>query len=172
MSISKKSQMELFGLAIVVVIIILATLFIAVLYLNKKPSETRKSFVESELASGMINTLINVDVGNEDGNGCQKIRMSDLIRICNSGGASPCSSSKPTCEIVETSIRAIFDSSIDEWTASKGKPDAEKRYYFSIYSNPSIPSLEIGHKCSGDKKFKEYIIPGASPIRVNLELCS
>ncbi len=170
----KKSQFELFGLAIVIVIIIMATLFVVVLYLNKKPSETRKSFAESELASGMINTLINIEVSEQ---GCPKMKMSDLIRMCSSEGTSSAVSSvctgKTACKAAEDVILRIFPATIEKWTASENKPEKDKNYYFAAYTNdPNSPKIKRGNSCRNNKKYKEYILPGTPPVHVVLELCS
>ena len=164
----RKSQLELFGLAIVVVIVIIATLFLLVYFGNKKPSEARKSFVESELASRMLNTLINIDF-EDTTNNCAKIKMAEIIRFCGSGQASSYTcNSENACEVAQGTIRIIFAGTIDLWTASQG---VKKNYYFLVYtSDPEKPALKLGDKCQGDKKFKEYIIP--TNIHVNLEICS
>lgn len=168
----KKSQMELFGLAIVVVIVIVATLFLLVYFGSKKPSEARKSFVESELASNMLNTLINIDFEDSAKN-CAKIKMAEIIRFCGAGQASNyiCGagiSAKDACQIAQGEIQTIFRGTIDLWTASTGQ---KKNYYFAVYtSDPGNPSVKLGERCQGDKKFKEYIIP--QNIHANLEICS
>ena len=55
---SRKSQMEVLGLAIVVVLILVATIFVVRFFVLKTPTDYRKGFISAELASNILNTFL------------------------------------------------------------------------------------------------------------------
>ena len=67
--------MEILGLAIAVVLLLLAATFVIRFLLTKKSPEYRKSFISAELASGMINTILKTTATS-----CSRATMKDLLR--------------------------------------------------------------------------------------------
>ena len=70
---NKKSQMEIMGLAIVVVLLILGLLFALRFVLFKTPQTYRKEYTETQLAANMLNTLLNTNTE------CNYISVSELL---------------------------------------------------------------------------------------------
>ena len=161
----KKSQMEILGLAIVVVLLLIATFFVVRFLVFKSPTEYRKGFLSSELASSMINVFLRID-----DNTCSQ-PMVDIIRNCvesNSNCCDECGRTDPddwihSCEFVENTTKYIFSETLDKW---------KYKYEFLIYQNPNNPKIEISEKCSGEKKSESYSIPSSSgTIYVKLDIC-
>jgi hypothetical protein len=77
--LSKRSQMEAFGLAVIVILIIIG-FFIVVLFKNNQPkSEPQKEYTNDELATNFVNTIINVNVER-----CPQYTLGDLLVDCAS----------------------------------------------------------------------------------------
>ncbi len=71
---SKKSQMEIMGLAIVVVLLIMGMLF-AVKFILFKPQESyREDYTTTQLSANLINTILNTDTN------CKGISVTKLLQ--------------------------------------------------------------------------------------------
>ncbi|MBI2107995.1 hypothetical protein HYT54_02610 [Candidatus Woesearchaeota archaeon] len=153
--------MELFGLAIVVVIIIMATIFVLIFSFNKAPSEGRKEFIESRQSSAFINTMLKVNVDEPD---CTGILMSDLIRLCVQSPPANCGNTD-SCDVAEDVIREILGKTLEVWN--------KDNYYFTISrsSDTDSPIRYFGTICQGDKSSEEYHIPGTTPAIAKLDIC-
>mgnify|MGYP001597998876 FL=1 len=158
--------MEILGLAIVVVLLLIATFFVVRFLIFKSPMEYRKGFLSSELASSMINVFLRIDA-----NTCSQ-PMADLIRNCVESGSicceGICGSPNPddftdSCEFVGSAVNDIFSETLAVW---------KYKYEFLIYQNPDNPRIDIGEKCGGEKKSESYSIPSSSgTIYVKLDIC-
>jgi len=79
--------MEAFGLAVIVVLIIIG-FFIVVLFKNNQPkSEPQKEYTNDELATNFVNTIINVNVDT-----CPQYTLGELLVDCASRKALKCNS--------------------------------------------------------------------------------
>ena len=160
---SRKSQMEILGLAIFVVLILIATFFVIRFLVFKSPEDYRKGFLSSELASGMINVLLRVN------NNLCSLSMVDLVRNCAESNNICCDNCGTgndvySCEFVEKSVKSIFAKSLDEW---------KYKYEFLVYQDANNPKIRIGEKCRGEKKSESYSIPSNSnTIYLKLDICS
>ncbi len=154
--------MEILGLAIVVVLILIATFFVVRFLVFKTPADYRKGFLSSELASGMINVLLRVD-----DNSCSQ-PIVELIRNCaesNNICCGGCGTANEiySCQFVESAAAQIFSKTLDEW---------EYKYEFSIYQDANALAVYLGEKCLGEKKSESYSIPSSSStIYVKLDIC-
>ena len=54
----RKSQMEIMGLAIIILLLTLAMIFVVRFVILKGPSDIKKGFTQTELASNMVNTFL------------------------------------------------------------------------------------------------------------------
>ena len=73
--------MEILGLAIVVVLILVATTFVVRFLVLKTPTDYRKGFVSSELASNMLNTFLRTAAPK-----CSQLSMTELLQDCAQSG--------------------------------------------------------------------------------------
>ena len=154
---NKKCQMEILGLAMVVVLILVAAVFVARFIALKEPTDYRKGFVSAELASNMLNTLLKTTA-----DGCFQTDMADLIEDCAQGSTIICSNGEDSCAFIESAASAIFSSTFDKWNM---------KYEFLVYTqnNPSVMKIGIG--CPANKKSKLYLIPGSVTISAKLDIC-
>jgi len=74
---STEAQMEILGLAIVVVLILVATTFVVRFLVLRTPVDYRKGFVSSELASNMLNTFLKTAAKD-----CSQLTMTELLQDC------------------------------------------------------------------------------------------
>ncbi len=168
MNFKKKSQMEILGLAIVVILITLAMVFVVRFIAFKTPTDYRKGFVNSELASNMLNTFLKTSSGAE----CSQLTMTELLQDCGQGGEICCtncnnddtSDDVKSCEFVRTKAIYIFGQTFDKWNM---------KYEFLAYADQNNPRITIGARCTGEKQFKMYPIPiKAGTMYVKLDICT
>lgn len=156
---TKKSQMELLGLAIVIVLILVASIFV-VRFGFKKPTEFRKDFLSSEMASNMLNTFLKTNAAS-----CSQLTMTELLQDCGqaTGGSILCDDGKYSCKYVNATAQEIFDKTFKKWNVN---------YYFLAYTDKGNPNIEFGEQCKGEKISKLFPIPtNTGSMYVQLDIC-
>lgn len=160
----RKAQMEILGLAIVVVLVLVATTFVVRFLVLKAPTDYRKGFVSSELSSNMLNTFLRTAAVE-----CSQLTMTELLQDCaQSGGAEgsgvmTCDNGDDSCKSAKSSAVRIFEDTLSKW---------EMKYRFLAYTNPQDPFIDIGNGCRGEKKSKLFPIPtSTTTLYTKLDIC-
>ena len=160
----KKAQTEIIGLAIIVILLILGLTFVVKFIINKEPTEFRKEFTQSELATNMLNTFL--ETTSED---CSGFSMTELLQDCGQSGSIFCGpiKNKKSCDYVEQEAGIIFGSTLGEWNVG---------YEFKVFKkvgDDEVPLFNsLGPKCPGDKKSKTFPIPTTSgTLFAKLDIC-
>jgi hypothetical protein len=139
----------------------------------KKPSEIRKGFISSELASNMLNTFLNTNADD-----CNQMSITELLQDCakapDAGGVVKCSDDlqQKSCGFVQSKVESIFGQTLGLWGV---------KYIFQAFFNLNNPTLlfesvsnfDSSYKCL-EKKSKLFPIPvEASTITmyVKLDIC-
>ena len=154
----KRAQMEILGLAIVVVLILVATIFIVRFLVLKTPTEYRKGFVSSELASNMLNTLLKTAAID-----CSQLTMTELLQDCAQGKSITCGTGEDSCKFVESTAKEIFEDTINKWNMN---------YEFLAYTDSNSPLVKIGNACKAEKRSKLFPIPiSGATMYTKLDIC-
>ena len=154
----KKAQMEILGLAIVVILILIGAVFVIRFLALKKPTEYRKGFVSSELASNMLNTFLKTVSGD-----CSQLTMTELLQDCAQGKNIICANQQDSCAYAKSAAETIFRSTLDQW---------KMRYEFLAYVNANSPLIKIGDLCHAEKKSKLFPIPiSSATMYTKLDIC-
>jgi hypothetical protein len=167
---NKKAQMEVLGLAFVVILIMLGMFFIIILDANKETSTQLTDFMFKQQASNMINSIIHATTKD-----CNNNKIEDLMRDCANGDTVICDNSKKSCEYVKDTIEDIFSETLDEWNPTG--------YLFSVYSDgtPPVVHIEIkkddeasGRECSNEYTGENSLFPiplDPGFLYINLYMC-
>ncbi len=75
----KRSQMEIMGIAIVVVILSIVILFVIRWSILKEPVQYKKEFAQSEIATNLVNTMLSTTTE------CNEVTFSELFQDCAEG---------------------------------------------------------------------------------------
>lgn len=154
----RKAQMEILGLAIVVVLILVATVFVVRFLVLKTPTEYRKGFVSAELASNMINTFLNTAAKD-----CSQLTMTELLRDCAQTTSIVCDNGQDSCKYTESTAKVIFDSTLVKWNI---------KYEFLAYVNINQPLIKLGTSCKAEKRSKLFPLPiSSATMYVKLDIC-
>ena len=150
--------MEILGLAIVVVLILVATIFIVRFLVLKTPTEYRKGFVSSELASNMLNTFLKTAAKD-----CSQLTMTELLQDCAQGKSITCGTGEDSCKFVESTAKEIFEDTINKWNMN---------YEFLAYTDSNSPLVKIGNACKAEKRSKLFPIPiSGATMYTKLDIC-
>jgi len=150
--------MEILGLAIVVVIILVATIFVVRFLALKTPTEYRKGFISAEVASNMLNTLLKTAAKD-----CSELTMTELLQDCAQGKGIICDNGQDSCQFVESTAQYIFSKTLGKWNM---------KYEFLAYVDINSPLVKIGNRCPADKKSKIFPIPiSRTTMYTQLDIC-
>jgi len=133
---SRKSQMEIMGLMIVVILLIVGVLFAVKFVVLKKPPEVRQTFSRTQMASNMGLALMSSTTEY-----CRGTAIKDLLIDCaewpEAGGTITCDDGRRSCSYVNSTIGRILNQTLDAWnvryyiTAGTSKRLDEQIIYFS-----------------------------------------
>lgn len=167
----KKSQMEMMGLAIIIILISLALLFVVRFVILREPSEQTKEYAQSELAANFLNAVLETNAPE-----CNDIKFSTLFQDCannyrdGSGGDIQCNldfSTVFSCEYLRAKLGELFQQTFEIWNIP---------YYFIPYIDPDNPQdtklgdLVLGDECTGNRRLKIQPLPLDPPDNLYLAL--
>lgn len=152
----KKSQMEIMGLAIIVILISLSFLFVLRFNITKKPEKFHEEFTQIEMASNFLNTLLQTTAPN-----CYKLSFKELFQDCGKGPTLICED-KDSCQYLEEKTSMILGKTLDVWGI---------KYEFNAYTKEDSPKISLG-KCEGEKRSKLFPLPlSTSSMYLRLDVC-
>lgn len=150
--------MEILGLAIVIVLILVATIFIVRFLVVKAPTDYRKGFVSAELASNMLNTFLKTAAKE-----CSQLTMTELLQDCAQGRGILCDNGMDSCMFAEAAAKLIFENTFDMWNM---------KYEFLAYTDINSPLIKAGKPCQAEKRSKLFPIPiSAGTMYTKLDIC-
>lgn len=158
----KKAQMEIFGLAIIVVLLSFGMIIMISYSSSGVPTEVKE--MNEEQAYKFINTLLHST------SECNEMTVQELIIdvaenapfgsvICMYGMG------KPGSEYLNDTLVYVLDNTLDRWKNG--------RYQFIVYLNENVPLYFFGVNSCKQRTGKEYPIPmkSGTPVYVRLNFC-
>tara|TARA_Y100000310_G_C20661052_1_gene804829 strand:+ start:1286 stop:1807 length:522 start_codon:yes stop_codon:yes gene_type:complete len=127
---NRKAQTEILGLAIIILLILVATVFVAKFFLNSDRESSRSSVVASELASDLIKSVLNTD------SSCRNLKYSAIFRSCSESRSlpAPCTPSDP-CQYLNSKLNEeLLKETFDEWKI---------KYQLKLYNGEVLPQNHI-----------------------------
>jgi hypothetical protein len=152
---SKKSQMEIMGLMVIIILVALAMLFVIQFVVVREATDIKKTYTHSELATNTNTALLKTTTQ------CKGQDINQLLQDCAGGESINCNG-KGSCAYVAEAIEGILDQTLKEWG---------KAYRFTVKSgNQDVISPITSGNCE-----KVDIEPGINPlpggIIVRLDIC-
>lgn len=157
---SKKSQMEIMGLVIIIILVSIGMLLTIQFVVKKQPEELRKAFTHEELAANTVYALLRTTA--ED---CKERSFANLIQDCAQNqpdGLINCNNDMRSCEYVEDAIKSIFKETLDKWN---------KDYYFTVTGIGNKGIIKLGAECTAEKTSSLPCCPIPTGIMARLDLC-
>lgn len=151
-----KGQLEIFGLAIVVILIALAFLFAVQFFLLRPETDAVKPAKEGALAANFLSSVLGVSTG------CYDRNIKELLQDCALSGVLQCPGGVNSCLYSRQEIQKMLDGSLGVW---------KKPYLFTVKGMPD--ELSIGSACLGEKEYKQHpvVVRPGYDILITLEIC-
>jgi len=157
----RKSQMEIMGLAIVVVLIVLGMLFAVRFFINKEPAEFKSRFTHKQLAQNIVTAFLNTKTES-----CHGMSITELLQDCGQSTSVICEDGTTgSCEYVENVAGSILSQTLVQWNLN---------YYFKVYFSDGNTNLfELGSSCTGESEPGWGYTPASTrTIYTRLDVCS
>ncbi|MBD3304655.1 hypothetical protein GF343_05955 [Candidatus Woesearchaeota archaeon] len=153
---SKRSQMEIMGLVIIVILVAIGMLF-AIQFLLKKPVGRETAAVkESTLAANFLNTLLSTTTDCFDRN------MRELLQDCALTGGSITCFGMSSCDYADDQLKIMLENTLGRWN---------KDYYFSIKGAPDVEKIKFGEECTYcEREAKIHPVPVRPGFEISLKL--
>ena len=155
---NKKSQAEIVGLVIIVLLITIGFLFFVKFVIMREKPDTKESFVHSELASNTLNVLLKTTTN------CERCDVTELFQDCAGFKRIECDEDS-SCVKVNEVVEFILNESLEQWN---------KQYEFKAY----IPGYDelISHYGGCDRNLDKesstyYILTEGRTLHVTLDIC-
>ena len=155
---SRKSQTEIIGLAIIVVLMIIGMTFVVRFMLSKEPVDFKKQFTRAEIASNTLNTFLK-----SAGRDCNGLTMTELLQDCGHSQSILCQNGEVSCDYAKEAATEILNNTLDLWNID---------YELKAFQQEEAPIFTLGNPCPASKKSKTFPIPTSSgTMFVKLDLC-
>lgn len=170
----KKAQMELLGVAVIVVFLALGIYLVVKFNITQPQSNTKASYTSSQLSSNMISSIITTTTAN-----CTNKDMLDILIDCADYSpegniicidyVGPPSHQNKSCEYFNATMNQILNNTLDAWG---------QNYIFNITTVSGSTIEQVWGKsrgtCTGERKTGQYFfetnVKGTMLIR--LDMCS
>ncbi len=152
-----KGQMEIMGLAIIIILVVLALLF--TLHFVRQESQER-SIPDSLMANMFVSTYLDTTVPD-----CSNVRIKDLLKDCGQSNSMVCPSGKTACQQAEGVTKRI---------TSSYEKILHRHFNLIIQGPQNLQAMSIRVACSGERESsKPFIVPtiGGTGITVRFEIC-
>ncbi|MBI2134986.1 hypothetical protein HYU09_03270 [Candidatus Woesearchaeota archaeon] len=154
----KKSQTEIIGLAIVVVLLVIGMTFVIRFMLAKETVDYKKQFTQAEIASNMLNTFLK-----STSKDCNGLTMTELLQDCGHSKSIFCQNGQVSCDYARDTAKEVFNKTLDAWSLD---------YEFKAFQQEESPIFTLGSPCPASKKSKTFPIPtGSGTLFVRLDVC-
>ncbi len=163
---NKKSQLEIMGLVVIVILLTIGMLFMVKFVITRKPSEIKKTYTQTQMASNMLSAILKSTAKD-----CMNVDMTELLQDCVSGESIICpDGGNSSCDYVMNTIEGMLNSTLGEW-----KTEYDFRVYWDVDFRTiadNTKNFTVGCK-TPERETKHYPIPTdiGSTLIVRLAIC-
>ena len=172
-SFGKRAQLEMIGIAIVVVLVIIGFLFV-LKAISWPPSSTQAGFVRAHIGQDVLNTMSIADAG------CFGIDMTEVLKACAEGSTIDCAE---PCVYFDEKVKEVLEATLEEQKLAyrfrvyriEDPPKTAGEALggiFMEYGGCNETSLNRGTLIIKEKPGMIVVPTNAGDIKVMLEVCS
>ena len=156
---TKRSQMEMLGLSIIVLLLILIMVFVVRYIVLKEPEDYREEYLKTQLASNVVNTFLHTTTP------CHDLTITELVQDCAESypgkGNIDCGTHY-SCQYVKNTTATILRETLDRW---------KMEYYLQVYQQENNPIISLGQEWDGEKESEMFTIPTkVAPVFVQIDI--
>ena len=120
-----KSQSEIIGLALIVILVVFGFILAARFMLTDRPDDSKTNFVNKELASNTLNVILRTNTL------CKGATVTDLYQDCVTSQRIKCGENNnvPSCDFVNDVVDKILSNTLSQWN---------RQYLFNVYLGDSL----------------------------------
>jgi len=174
MSHNLKSQMEIMGLVVIVILVSIAMLFV-IRFVILQPAEDYKSdYVDMEIASNLVSSILKTTSPD-----CYHNTFRELLQDCAENPDNPsitCTTGEDSCVFVKGKLNQILGATLDDWGTKfqlNAKMDGSDSWVKDLNFEDSKNTCTLGPYTSKDAK--TFPIPigttGGANLNINLYIC-
>lgn len=141
----KKAQMEILGLAIIVVLLIMGVLFAVRIALLNNTEEYRSDYLNTQLAANTLNTLLLTTTE------CRGLQVKELLQDAAKAQPSITCSGMPSKSFVQSVTQNILGATLGQ--------ELKKQYYLKAVVQNAIVISAGSEKQDSERERKSYFLP-------------
>ncbi|MBW2981367.1 hypothetical protein KY343_00675 [Candidatus Woesearchaeota archaeon] len=154
----KKSQVEIMGLIIIVILVAVALIFVLQFMITRK-APAIKTYSQAEIAENMLTALRYTTTE------CNSLIISELLKKCVEEEIGFCPNGDDYCDFVETKTDYLFSQTLEKWNRPYKLSIFIPNYYNFTKSHPTLP-------CEGERRSATHIMSAADAIMtIRLDVC-
>jgi len=153
-----RGQMEIMGLAIIVILISIGLLFAVQWMLKEPPTKQVQRAKEAVLTSNFLSSSLGVTTD------CNQRTVGELLRDCAlTGGVNKCGD-QTACVKAEKVLKDLLSETLDVWGYD---------YYFAVKGSTHVENIKFNKPCPGEKESKSHPLPISAGFHASLilEIC-
>ena len=155
--IKKKSQVEIMGLIVIVILLAVAMIFVLQFTISRRPA-TIKTYSHAEIAENMLTAMLQTTTD------CDGFTISELLKKC----AEPIPEHQIYCDCLDETINNILSNTLDEWNIEYRLSAKIEPGQVFINRSDSLPD-----SCQGERRTATHILSAAGQImRIRMDVCS
>jgi hypothetical protein len=165
-NIHKKSQMEIMGLLVIIILLSVGMLFTVNYIINKKPSTVEKKFAESQMASNILSAILKTSTPQNENDPlyCSKVDFTELLQDCAKFQTIMCNSGT-SCQYANKNIADMLNKTLGKYN----KAYRLRAWKVGDEKNPvmKIENLNCNENNIGSDKLYSRREPKLSPVPLN-----
>jgi len=146
--LSKKTQMEILGLAMIMLFLSFGLLFVVRFVVMTKPVDVKKSYLHTEMAQNMLTAMMKTTTG------CKGTSLQDLLEDCGKYREIDCDndpSTEDSCRYANATIDMMLNNTLRKWN---------KIHEFNVsIGDDTLLFFEYGNSTNLDRERKINLIP-------------
>ncbi len=153
----KKSQIEIMGLIVIIILVVIGFFIYIVLSLNSDNNEPKQEFENDQLAQNFVTSLVKTDTACE-------YSVAELVKNCRLGKNISCSQPN-ACIYLNSTVQQILEKTLNIWGYA---------YLLEIQANDLIyTNKECSENSNKGTQGFELIslYPQAADVLVTLDIC-
>ena len=109
---TKKTQMEILGLAVIILLVSMAILFVVKFVLMSPQNNIKKDYTFNQLASNELSAILRSSTT------CKGTDVTELLQDCATYNNIHCENNQDSCEFSRDTIAFLLSNTLDVWKKS------------------------------------------------------
>ena len=155
---NNKSQVEIMGLIVIVILIAVAMIFVLQFTISGK-AQSIKTYSYAELAENMLTAMRYTTTD------CNSLTISELLKKCAEEELGFCPDSQDYCDFLENEVNYLFENTLEQWNRPYRLTAFVPDGFNLNKTNPNLP-------CKGERRSATHVLnTDAGLMTIRLDVC-